>query len=492
MLGLEVEGVTDPGAELAAFSVAYVREARQHPNADRLRLCTVETRHGVFEVVCGAPNARTGMKGVFAPEGSVIPATGEVLKKAVIRGVPSVGMLCSARELKLGEEHDGIIELPDDAEVGTPAAKALGLEGPVIEVKLTPDRGDCFGVAGIARDLAAAGLGRLRAARLHAGARDGRRPARRSRSTSRPARSKACPLFVGRIDPRRAQRPEPGLAAEPAEGDRPAADLGAGRHHQLPHLRPLPAAARVRRRQAPGRPDLALRAAGRGAGGAGRPDLPARRRHDRDRRRSRARSAWAASWAARRPASPRTRPTSLLEVALFDPLRTAATGRRLGIESDARTRFERGLDPELVLPATEFATRLILELCGGEAGPAVVAGAVPAPAASRSASAARAWPGWPASSSSRPRSRRILAGLGLRASRAARRSGRCSRRPGATTSSTEACIVEELARLHGYDRIPPVAVTPRRGRRRRRAHGRRSAAARPCAGRWPTWAMPRP
>ena len=162
MLGLEVEGVTDPGAELAAFSVAYVREARQHPNADRLRLCTVETKHGVFEVVCGAPNARTGMKAVFAPEGSVIPVSGEVLKKATIRGVASVGMLCSMRELKLGDEHDGIIELPAGAEVGAPAVNALGLEGPVIEIKLTPDRSDCFGVSGIARDLAAAGLGRLR------------------------------------------------------------------------------------------------------------------------------------------------------------------------------------------------------------------------------------------------------------------------------------------------------------------------------------------
>ena len=128
MLGLEVEEVSDPGAELAQFSVGHVREAKPHPNADRLRLCTVETRHGVFEVVCGAPNARSGMKAVFAPEGAVIPATGEVLKRAVIRGMPSVGMLCSARELKLGDDHSGIIELPDEAEVGAPAAKVLGLE----------------------------------------------------------------------------------------------------------------------------------------------------------------------------------------------------------------------------------------------------------------------------------------------------------------------------------------------------------------------------
>ena len=198
MLGLEVEGVTDPGAELAAFSVAYVREARQHPNADRLRLCTVETKHGVFEVVCGAPNARTGMKGVFAPEGSVIPVSGEVLKKATIRGVPSVGMLCSMRELKLGDEHDGIIELPAEAEVGMPAVQALGLEGPVIEVKLTPDRSDCFGVAGIARDLAAAGLGRLLTRDFTPVPGEGAAgPAIRLDFPAGDER--ACPLFVGRI-----------------------------------------------------------------------------------------------------------------------------------------------------------------------------------------------------------------------------------------------------------------------------------------------------
>ena len=198
MLGLEVEGVADPGADLGAFSVAYVREARQHPNADRLRLCTVETRHGVFEVVCGAPNARTGMKAVFAPEGSVIPVSGEVLKKAVIRGVPSVGMLCSMRELKLGEEHDGIIELPADAEVGMPAVKALGLEGPVIEIKLTPDRSDCFGVGGIARDLAAAGLGRLVSRDFTPVVSTG--AVGPAIALDFPAdEAKACPLFVGRI-----------------------------------------------------------------------------------------------------------------------------------------------------------------------------------------------------------------------------------------------------------------------------------------------------
>ena len=165
-----------------------MREAKQHPNADRLRLCTVETKDGVFEVVCGAPNARTGIKAIFAPEGSVIPVSGEVLKKAMIRGVASVGMLCSARELKLGDDHSGIIELPAEVEVGTAAAKVLGLEGPVIEIKLTPDRSDCFGVAGIARDLAAAGLGRLRSRDFTPVPSRGRGRHRRSRWPSPTAR----------------------------------------------------------------------------------------------------------------------------------------------------------------------------------------------------------------------------------------------------------------------------------------------------------------
>ena len=160
-LGLEVEDVVDRTGPLANFSVAHVTEAIQHPNADRLRLCTVETKDGTKQIVCGAPNARTGLYGIYAPTGSVIPATGDVLRPSTIRGIESQGMLCSARELGIGEEHDGIIELDHPFDVGTPCTEALGIEGPVIDIGLTPDRADCFGVRGIARDLAAAGQGRL-------------------------------------------------------------------------------------------------------------------------------------------------------------------------------------------------------------------------------------------------------------------------------------------------------------------------------------------
>ncbi|MEX2010109.1 MAG: phenylalanine--tRNA ligase subunit beta, partial [Dongiaceae bacterium] len=161
-LGLEVESVADPARDLAPFTVAYVTEAKPHPNADRLTVCQVETGRGLVQVVCGAPNARAGMKGVFAPAGTRIPGTGLALEKATIRGVESNGMLCSAREMGLGEDHDGIIELPADAVVGAPFAKVIGRDDPVFDVKVTPDRPDCLGVRGIARDLAAAGLGRLR------------------------------------------------------------------------------------------------------------------------------------------------------------------------------------------------------------------------------------------------------------------------------------------------------------------------------------------
>ncbi|MDE2265184.1 MAG: phenylalanine--tRNA ligase subunit beta, partial [Alphaproteobacteria bacterium] len=162
-IGLEVESVEDAGARLKDFIVGYVVSAEKHPNADRLKLCMVEAGDGApIQVVCGAPNAHTGMKGVFARAGVVIPVSGEVLKVGTIRGVESRGMLCSGRELLLSDDHDGIIELPADAKVGAPAAAALGLTDAVIDVAITPNRGDCTSVYGIARDLAAAGLGKLK------------------------------------------------------------------------------------------------------------------------------------------------------------------------------------------------------------------------------------------------------------------------------------------------------------------------------------------
>ncbi|HKG75282.1 MAG TPA: phenylalanine--tRNA ligase subunit beta, partial [Aestuariivirgaceae bacterium] len=161
-VGLEVEEVIDRAAALAPFTVARVKKADKHPNADRLRVCLVETDRGEVQVVCGAPNARTGMTGIFAHPGTDIPGTGIRLEKGNIRGVESGGMLVSERELMISDDHEGIIDLAGDIPIGTPAAQVLGLDDPMIYVKVTPNRPDALGVRGIARDLAAKGLGMLK------------------------------------------------------------------------------------------------------------------------------------------------------------------------------------------------------------------------------------------------------------------------------------------------------------------------------------------
>src|SRR5258706_1104826 len=163
MIGLEVESVADRGKVLAPFTIARVISAEQHPNADRLRVCMVDTGAGEsVQVVCGAPNARAGMKGVFVPPGAFIPGKNMTLGIGKIRGVESRGMLVSEFELQISDDHEGVIELPADAPVGQPYAKWAGLDDPVIEINLTPNRPDCTGVHGIARDLAAAEMGRFK------------------------------------------------------------------------------------------------------------------------------------------------------------------------------------------------------------------------------------------------------------------------------------------------------------------------------------------
>ncbi|MEY3906504.1 MAG: hypothetical protein RIR59_1327, partial [Pseudomonadota bacterium] len=161
-IGLEVEGIENPAERLKGFTVAKVLTADRHPQADKLQVLTVDAGAGPLQVVCGAPNARAGLVGVFGVEGAVVPANGMVLKKAAIRGVESNGMMCSSRELELGDDHDGIIELPADAPIGTAFADYAQLDDPIIDVAITPNRQDCMGVRGIARDLAAAGLGTLK------------------------------------------------------------------------------------------------------------------------------------------------------------------------------------------------------------------------------------------------------------------------------------------------------------------------------------------
>ncbi len=279
-VGLEVEEVAD-SAQFDAFTVAHVTLAEKHPNADKLRQCVVETKDGVKQVVCGAPNARTGIKAIVALPGVTIPATGTVFAPATIRGVESQAMLCSERELLLSEEHDGIIEVDEKWPVGTPAAVALGLDDPMIYVKVTANRPDALGIHGIARDLAAKGLGKLKPLKADPVKGSFKSPISVSLDFA-DGDTKACPLFVGRYFKKREEWPLACLDAEAAARHWLAAHLGARRHHQLRDLRLCAAAACVRRQEGEGQHPRARGKGWRNARSARQQDLHALRRHDGD------------------------------------------------------------------------------------------------------------------------------------------------------------------------------------------------------------------
>ncbi len=370
-IGLELERVEDPGAALAAFRIAHVVEAAQHPNADRLRVCRVDTGTEIVSVVCGAPNARTGMRAVFAAPGNVIPATGAVLKVGEIRGVESAGMLLSAREMGLGDDHAGIIELPGDAPVGTPYAAWAGLDDPVIEISVTPNRGDALSVRGVARDLAAAGLGTLRP--WAPATVPGTGESAVSWAIDMP---EACSWVLGRTvrGVRNGPSPEWLQRRLLSVGLRPISalvditnfftmDLGRPLHVfdadrvQGGVLRFRPGAGETFR-ALNGRDYVADPADCVIADDAGVQSLAGVIGGD---------------------ATGCTEATTsmFIECALFDPVHVALTGRRHAIISDARQRFERGIDPALLPHALEAATQMVLDLCGGEASDVVQAGAEP-------------------------------------------------------------------------------------------------------------------
>jgi phenylalanyl-tRNA synthetase beta chain len=376
MLGHDVDGVDDPAKALAGFRVARVVSAEQHPNADRLRVCIVDAGPEVdggaeIQVVCGAPNARAGMKGVFGAAGVTVPRNGMHLTESTIRGVASRGMLMSAYELALSDDHEGIIELPADAPVGARYVDYAGLGDPVIDIKVTPNRADCLGVRGLARDLAAAGLGTLKPL-------DETPIAGKFTSPIgiRLTDPKACPLFLGRHirGLRNGQSPDWLKRRLESIGLRPISVLVDITNFLTFDLnRPLHVfdAGKVKgelvvRFAKPGEMLLALN----GREYALDPEVTAI-----------ADDNGVASLGGVMGGAPtgctETTTEVFIEAALFDPVRTAATGRRLEIISDARYRFERGLDPEFTAPGLEIATRLVLELCGGEASEVVVAGAVP-------------------------------------------------------------------------------------------------------------------
>ncbi|MGA0601880.1 phenylalanine--tRNA ligase subunit beta [Caulobacter sp. KR2-114] len=371
MAGLEVEHVEDPASKLAAFSVAKIVEAVQHPNADRLRVCQVDTAQGRLEIVCGAPNARAGLTTVFAPIGTYIPGSGITLEPRPVRGVVSNGMLCSAAELEIAEESDGIVELDGALAVGTPAAEALGLEA-VIDFEVTPNRPDWLGVAGIARDLAAAGLGRLKD--LSVTPVKGQYP---NPIDIRLDGSDACPAFSGRLIRGVKNGPSPAWLQQRLKsvGLRPInALVDVTNLISYDRARPLHVydarkltggflEARLGRegetvealdgKTYAATPEVCVIADGSGAIGLG------------------------GVMGGESTGCSDDTVDVFVESAWFDPIRTAQTGRTLTIVSDAQYRFARGVDPEFVVPGLELATKLILDLCGGEPSEVTLAGEIP-------------------------------------------------------------------------------------------------------------------
>ena len=367
-----MESVDDPSRKYDGFVVASVIEAKPHPNADRLKVCIVEAGGGPVQVVCGAPNARTGMKSVFSPVGTYIPGKKITLAKGVIRGVESNGMLCSAAELALSDDHEGIIELPADAPVGVAYARFAGLDDPVIDVAVTPNRPDATGVAGIARDLAAAGLGSLKtpAPKPLAGAFDC--PTRVHLDFS-PADRHLCPAFALRLVRGVTNGPSPEWMQKRlrAIGLRPISALvDITNYITFDRGRPLHvfdfakvAGDLTVRRARPGESVLALDGKTytleetmvviADANGV---------------------ESIAGIMGGEHSGCDEATRDVLIESALWDPANIAQTGRKLGIMTDARYRFERGVDPEFCMPGCDLATELVLSICGGEPSRIVVAG----------------------------------------------------------------------------------------------------------------------
>ncbi|WP_121117140.1 phenylalanine--tRNA ligase subunit beta [Croceibacterium ferulae] len=370
-LGIEVEELDDPAVALEGFRVAEVLTAAPHPQADRLQVLTVNTGEGEpLQVVCGAANARAGMKGVLGVAGATVPANGMVLRKSAIRGVESNGMMCSVRELQLGDEHEGIIELPDDAPVGMAVAEFFR-SSPVFDVSITPNRPDCMGVHGIARDLAAAGLGTLKDAPIPAV--PGAFPCPVTIRTDDPA---GCPAFFARVIRGVTNGPSPRWLQQAliSAGQRPISalvdvtnylSLGHGRPAHVYDLAKLTGPV-VARRATAGEEVLALNGKSYTldrsmlviADDAGVHDI-------------------AGIMGGEESSVTDGTTDVLLEIAYFDPESIGATGRKLGIASDARTRFERGVDPAFLGDGLELLTGMILEFCGGEASDVVRAGTPP-------------------------------------------------------------------------------------------------------------------
>ena len=472
MLGHEVEGIEDRARGLEGFVTARVVSAEKHPDADKLQVCMVDTGTETVQVVCGAPNARAGMTGVFAPSGAYIPGTDITLKKAAIRGVESNGMLLSEREMGLSDDHDGIVDLAADTPAGQSAVKVMGLDDPVIEIKITPNRGDCLGVSGIARDLAAAGAGTLKSPDTKPVKGYGKSPID-VQLDFKGDDLRACPYFVGRYvrGVKNGESPKWLQDRLRAIGLRPISALvDITNFMTFAHNRPLHVfdADHVKG-------DIHVRFAHSGetllALDGKEYTLDPEMTVIADEKEA---EALGGVMGGERTGCTADTVNVFIESAYFDPIRTAATGRKLQLMSDARYRFERGIDPAFLVDGMEIATRMVLDLCGGEASDLVIAGAEP---------------NWQRSVSFRPSRVQTLAGVDVAAGESEKiltilgftMTGKGDAFEAAVPSWRpdivgEACLVEETIRIKGYDCIPTVplpretdlpvpALTPEQGRR---------------------------
>jgi phenylalanyl-tRNA synthetase beta chain len=449
-IGLEVEGVENPAQRLAPFTIAKVLTAERHPQADKLQVLSVDTGDGApVQVVCGAPNARAGLLGVFGAPGAYVPGSDMTLKVASIRGVESRGMMCSVRELELGDEHDGIIELPAEAPVGARYTDWAGLDDPVIEVAVTPNRQDCMGVHGIARDLAAAGLGALKPVAVREVA--GGFPCPIEIHTDDP---QGCPAFYGRVVRGVRNGASPAWLQQrlKAVGQRPISALvdmtnyimlGYGRPLHVYDLAKLQGAI-VARKARDGEEVLALN----GKSYALDPTMTVIADD------SGVHDIGGIMGGAHSGVTEATTDI-LIECAYFDPPSIARTGQKLGLTSDARSRFERGVDPAFLDTGLALATQMTLDLAGGEASEIVRAGSAPDPETHLAYRPARAAElggiDIPA-----PRQKEILARLGFEVTEGEPWQVRVPSWRRDVDGAAD--LVEEVARIHGYERIESVPL----------------------------------
>lgn len=452
MIGLEVEDVEHAGAKLAPFSVARIVSAARHPNADKLQVCQVETKDGPKEIVCGAPNARAGLVVAYAPIGTTIPGSGITLEAKPVRGVVSNGMLCSGAELELDTDADGILELDPELKVGTPLTEALGLNDPVIDIEVTPNRPDWLGVHGIARDLAAGGLGKFKDKPILPV--PGRFPSPQKVATEN---TDACPMFAGRLICGVKNGPSPDWLQQRlrAVGLRPRnALVDITNFIALDRSRPLHVydAAKLKGtvRARLGKqgesfkaldgnvyevtPEMCVIADDRAVLGLG------------------------GVIGSEETGCSEATTDVLVESAYFDPARTHQTGRATGIVSDAQYRFARGVDSGFVVPGLEMATRMILDICGGEASEVMVAGDLPAPpkAVVFDPDRVRQLAGIDVKPT---RVRAVLKELGFETSAEGQGSKRIVVEPPSWRRDIEGPpdLVEEVARIEGYDKMPELA-----------------------------------